>query len=318
MSLPVLALSNFNQPFEIETDASRYGVGAVLIQSRRPIAYYSHTLALRDRARPVYERELMAIVLASQRWRPYLFGGKFLVKTDQKSLKFLPEQRVIQPQYQKWIAKLLGYSFDVVYKPGFENRATDALSRKSSDVQLYGLSVPVTVDLKVTKEEVDKDPKFQKIIAEMKELEDQKESKYCLENGMPKYKDRLVLTKNSTLIPAILDTYHNSVVSGHSGFLRTYKRGSNEWYWEGMKVDIKKHCDECLTCQRNKSLALSPARLLVPLEIPQAIWSDISMDFVDGLPKVSRFEVILVVVDRLSKYGHFLPLKHPYSAKVVI
>ncbi|KAL0539538.1 hypothetical protein IC582_023753 [Cucumis melo] len=127
MSLPTLALPNFELPFEIETDASGFGVGAVLIQSKRPIAFYSHTLSMRDRARPIYERELMAVVLSVQRWRPYLLGAKFVVKTDQKSLKFLLEQRVIQPQYQKWLSKLLGYSFEVVYKPGLENKAVGAL-----------------------------------------------------------------------------------------------------------------------------------------------------------------------------------------------
>ncbi|KAA0045154.1 putative retroelement pol polyprotein [Cucumis melo var. makuwa] len=154
-------------------------------------------------------------------------------------------------------------------------------------------------------------------MAELKELEDQQSSKYLLQKDVLKYKDRLVITKTSSLIPAILETYHNSVVGGHSGFLRTYKRVSNDLYCEGMEADIKKHCEERLICQRNKSLALSPAGLLVPLEIPQAIWSDTSMDFVEGLPKASGFEVILVVVDRLSKYGHFLPLKHPFTAKLV-
>ncbi|TYK19855.1 Transposon Ty3-G Gag-Pol polyprotein [Cucumis melo var. makuwa] len=279
--------------------------------------YYTHTLALRDRARPVYERELMAVVLAVQRWRPYLLIGKFKVKTDQKALNFLLDQRIIQPQYKKWIAKLLGYSFEVVYKPGAENRAADALSRKPDEAQLFGLSVPVTVDLDVIKKEVFQDPKYEKIVEQIKQNEESTESNYSLQNGLLMYKNRLVILKQSSLIPVILDTFHNSVVGGPSGFLRTYKRVAAELYWDGMKADIKKHCEECLTCQRSKSLALSPDGLLVPLEIPQSIWSDISMDLVEGLPKSSGFEVILVVVDRLSKYGHFLPLKHPYTAKLV-
>ncbi|KAA0067391.1 transposon Tf2-1 polyprotein isoform X1 [Cucumis melo var. makuwa] len=128
---------------------------------KRPIAFYSHTLAMRDRAKSVYERELMAVVLAVQHWHPYLLGTSFIVKTDKKSLKLLLEQRVIQPQYQKWVAKLLEYSFEVVYKPGLENKAADALSRKPLDVQLCGrVSAPILIGLKTIKEEVEKDEKL--------------------------------------------------------------------------------------------------------------------------------------------------------------
>ena len=104
---------------------------------------------------------------------------------------------------------------------------------------------------------------------------------------------------------------------GHSVFLRTYKRITRNLYWDGMKSDIKKYCDECFICQRNKTLALSSAGLLMPLEILDAIWNGISIDFIDGLPKAEGNEVIFVVLDRLSKYAHFWALKHPYTSKSV-
>lgn len=126
-----------------------------------------------------------------------------------------------------------------------------------------------------------------------------------------------MLSKSSTSIPTVLHTYHVSVFGIHSGFLRTYKRLTGELYWEGMKGDVKKYVEECVACQRNKSLALSPAGFLMPLEIPDRVWSDISMDFIEGLPKAGEFDVIFFVVDYLSKYNHFISLKHPFTAKSV-
>lgn len=82
MTLPVLAMPNFNCPFEVELNALGFGVGVVLTQGRRPIAYFSKTLCMRDRARPMYERGLISVVFVVQRWRPYLLGRKFTVKTD--------------------------------------------------------------------------------------------------------------------------------------------------------------------------------------------------------------------------------------------
>ena len=114
------------------------------------------------------------------------------------------------------------------------------------------------------------------------------------------YKDRMVLSKTSKLIPTNLHTYHDLVFGGHSEFLRTYKRMAGELYWEGMKQEVKKYYEECMICQRNKTLALSPAGLLTPLEVPNRVWEDISMDFVEGLPKAGGYEVIFVVVDRFS------------------
>ena len=150
-------------------------------------------------------------------------GRKFTINTGQRSLKFLLEQRVIQPQYQKWIAKLLGYSFEVVYKPGLENQVADALSRMPLVVHLCNLTTPTLIDLKVIKEEVEKDDRLKVIMKEAADGEDGKAGNYSIQRGMLRYEDRLIISKSSILIPTILHTCHDSVFGEHSRFLRTYK-----------------------------------------------------------------------------------------------
>ena len=86
------------------------------------------------------------------------------------------------------------------------------------------------------------------------------------------------------------------------------------FYWVGMKKAIAYYGKAYGICQRNKTLVMSLARLLQPLQLPDKVWEDLSMDFIDGLPKSKGYDVIYVVVDRLSKYAHFIPLKHPYTS----
>ncbi|GKC33896.1 ty3-gypsy retrotransposon protein [Tanacetum coccineum] len=114
---PVLALPNFSLPFEIECNASGKGVGAVLMQARRPISYFSKALSDMNLSKSAYEKEIMALALSIQHWRPYLLGRPFTVFTDQKSLKHLLEQRITTSDQQNWISKLLGYQFSICYKP---------------------------------------------------------------------------------------------------------------------------------------------------------------------------------------------------------
>lgn len=112
----ILGLPNFKETFEIESDASGVGTGKCC-----PLAYFSQALLSTHRYKAVYEWELMAILFAIQKWRSYLLERHFVVRTNQKSLNFLLEQRVIAGEYQRWIAKLLGYDFHIEYKHGREN-----------------------------------------------------------------------------------------------------------------------------------------------------------------------------------------------------
>ena len=126
---PVLTMPNFKEPFVLETDASGSGIGAVLSQNMHPIAYFSKKLLCRMQKQFAYAREFYVITEAMAKFRHYLLGHKFIIKTDQKSLKELLEQRLQTPEQQQWLPKFLGYDFTIQYKPGKENIPADALSR---------------------------------------------------------------------------------------------------------------------------------------------------------------------------------------------
>lgn len=310
---PVLAMPDFGALFIVESDASGVGLGAVLMQGQRPIAYFSQALTARQKLKSVYERELMAIVFAVQKWRHYLLGRRFLVRTDQKSLKFLLEQREINMEYQKWLTKLLGFEFDITYKPGLENKAADALSRKAEVAELYAVTVATALQLEEISGAVDNDEELQKLITELQE-DPAKHPDYSWVQGRLLRQGKLVIPKDSPLVKVILHEHHDSKMAGHGGMLKTQKRIGGLFYWRGMMTDIRRYVAACQTCQRQKYSTLAPGGLLQPLPVPGQVWEDISMDFVEGLPKSEGYNSVMVVVDRFTKYAHFIKLKHPYTA----
>lgn len=132
---PVLATPDFTKPFIMECDASGNGIGVVLMQYERPISFESHPINGKYLHKSIYEKEMLAILHALKKWRPYLMGRHFKVKTDHHSLKYFLEQRLSSKQQQKWVTKMLGYDFEIIYKKGKQNVVADALSRKYEDVE---------------------------------------------------------------------------------------------------------------------------------------------------------------------------------------
>jgi hypothetical protein len=140
---PVLTTPDFKKTFIVECDDSGIGIGPVLMKEGRPLAFENQPLKGNYLNKPIYEKEMMEILHALKTWNPYLIGRHFKVKTYHDSLKYFLEQRLSSEEQQKWVTKILGYDFEIVYKKGKENVVADALSRKDEDVEafLYAISI---------------------------------------------------------------------------------------------------------------------------------------------------------------------------------
>jgi len=117
-SILVLALPKFTKSFVIECDASGTSIGAVLMQEGWPLAFTSQQLSGKNLGQPTYEKEMMAILHAVDTWWPYLLGQRFQIHIDHQSLKYFLKQRLSSPQQNKWLAKMLGYDYEIIYKKG--------------------------------------------------------------------------------------------------------------------------------------------------------------------------------------------------------
>lgn len=124
------SLADFTQEFEVETDVSDKGIGAVLMQNKHLMAYLSKALGPQAQGLSTYEKEGLAILMAVEHWRAYLQSGEFVIRTDQRSLVHLGDQRLTTLWQQKVMTKLLGLQYRIVYKIGATNKAADALSRR--------------------------------------------------------------------------------------------------------------------------------------------------------------------------------------------
>jgi hypothetical protein len=267
-SAPVLALSDFSRPFVVECDASTYSFGAVLIQDKHPIAYFSRPVAPRHRSFAAYEGELIGLVHAVRHWRSYLWRRCFTVRTDHYSLKFLLDQRLATIPQHHWVIKLLGFDFAIEYKPGALNTVANALSRRDTEEDstsgtVLAVSAPrfdfITRlhDIQAT------DPA---LVALREELAGgSRSAPWAITDDLVTYDGRLYVPPASPLLQELLAAVHED---GHEGVQRTLHRLRRDFHFPDMRCVVQDFVRACATCQRYKSEHLHLAGLLLPLAHP--------------------------------------------------
>jgi hypothetical protein len=140
---------------------------------------------------------------------------------------------------------------------------------------------------------------------------------FSLKDGLIRYKGKVWLGSHGGAHKAILVALHSSGLGGHCGIAATYNKVKALFAWPNMKQAVKEYVNQCQVCQQAKPEHTKLPGLVQPLPIPEQAWHTISMDFVEGLPKSKGHDTILVVVDKLTKYGHFLPQAHPFAALTI-
>lgn len=315
-SAPVLALPDFKQQFTMETDACDTGVGAVLQQKGHPIAFISKALSPRYQGLSTYEKEYLAIIVAVEQWRPYLQHAQFIIQTDQRSLVHLEQQRLSTPWQQKAFTKLLGLRYQIKYKKGSDNQAADALTRATTAGTLTSITScqPTWMDDLVAS--YNSNPQTMKLLEQLA-IRDDPKGRFTLQQGVLRFRGRIWLGGSTAMQQQIIAAFHDSALGGHSGFAATYSRIRRLFAWPKMKIHVKNYVKCCTVCQRAKPDRAASPGLLLPLPIPRETWETISMDFIDGLPQSGASNCLLVIVDTRTKFAHFLPLAHPYTAAKV-
>jgi transposase InsO family protein len=322
VTAPVLTLPDFSKPFVIETDASQLGIGAVLMQDRRPLAFMSKKLGPKNQGLSTYEKELLALITAVTKWKHYLIGYPFIIRTDQISLKHLLEQKIHTALQHRGLSKLLGLDYTIEYKRGVDNVVADALSRRDNSS-----SAPVLAELQIISEIIPQwvqdiklsytdDPWIADLLQKLHPVASS-ENHLTLHQGIIRFKGRICVGNSGNWRLQLLKEIHDSSAGGHSGSTGTYHRMKRLFYWPNLKQAVLDYVKTCPTCQMTKPEHIHTPGLLQPLPIPSEAWSSVGIDFITGLPKSEGKEVIFVVVDRLTKYAHFIALSHPYSALTV-
>ncbi|GJU47799.1 putative reverse transcriptase domain-containing protein, partial [Tanacetum coccineum] len=279
-SAPILALPEGSENFVVYCDASHKGLGAVLMQREKVIAYASRQLKVHEKNYTTHDLELGAVKELNMRQR-------------------------------RWLELLSDYDCEIRYHPGKANVVADALSRKERSKPLRVRALVMTIGLNLPKQilsaqsEARKEENFinEDLRGMINKLEPRADGTLCLNN-------RSWIPCLGDLRALIMHESHKSKYSIHPGSDKMYQDLKKLYWWPNMKAEIATYVSKCLTCAKVKIEYQKPSGLLVQPEIPQWKWENITMDFVTKLPRTAAGQdTIWVIVDRLTKSAHFLPMR---------
>ena len=348
-----LVLCHFDPAREItlETDAFNLVSAGILSQpddkgTLHPVAFYFKKHSPAECGYPIYDKELLAIVMAFKHRRPLLEGSTHPIQviTDHRNLLYFTTNRLLNYRQTEWWEFLSLFTFKITYRPGTLHGKADALTvtrqrdegeeeneerqahqkqtiPKSQNLGLLADIPPMNGltrfdSLLANAHETDPFPS--KIIAllldrrptckkiSLNECEIQDNRLY--------YRDRLLISDHDELRLHLLQQHHVVPSAGHCGQAKTFELLAREYTWFGMRKDVRRYIRNCHTCQRSRTPRHRPSGILRPLPIPLRPWSSISMDFVTGLPWSNGNDAVCVVVNHLTKMRHFVPCRTTTNA----
>ncbi|KAD5317690.1 hypothetical protein E3N88_17636 [Mikania micrantha] len=306
---PILSLPEGCEDFVVYCDASKQGLGCVLMQREKVIAYASRQLKVHEKNYTTHDLELGAVVFALKIWRHYLYGTKCTIFTDHKSLQHIFDQKELNMRQRRWVELIGDYDCAIKYHPGKANVVADALSRKETTKRVRALQLTIHSELPNQIRNAQQEAlKAENLTLEAmrgmdKQLKAKGDGAYYLMN-------RIWIPRYGGLREVVMDEAHKSRYSIHPGSDKMYHDLKTTYWWPNMKAEIATYVGKCLTCSKVKVEYQKPSGLLQQPELPMWKWEQISMDFITKLPKTaSGCDTIWVIVDRLTKSAHFLPIK---------